>query len=98
MTVSSAPIGITRCTTYTKPRNRAANRTGNHGTTKWGPIWAQLLRRKLFYGFIDTEVQARSEGVAQSVQMKTGVQATDSVTLDDLPDGLDSAETRLVTQ
>lgn len=30
--------------------------------------------------------------------MKAGVQATDSVTLDDLPNGLDGAETGLVTQ
>ena len=84
--------------TYTKPRHGAAYSTGNHRSTKGRFIRAQLFGGQLLHCLVDPKVQARSEGVAQGMQVKPGVKATKSIPLNDLSDRLNSAETGLATQ
>jgi hypothetical protein len=52
----------------------------------------------LLHGLVDPEVHGRAHRVTQSVQVEASVQTTDAVSLDDLLDGLDSADARLVTK
>lgn len=52
----------------------------------------------LLHGLVDPEVHGRAHRVTQSVQVEASVQTTDTVSLDDLLDGLDSADARLAAE
>lgn len=52
----------------------------------------------MLHRLVDPKIQTRSEGVAQGVQVESGVQATKSIPLNDLSDRLNGAETGLTTQ
>lgn len=84
--------------TYAEPWNGAADGTGDHRRPERRGISSEFLGSHLLHRFIDTEVKGRPHCVAHAVEAEAGVQAAESVTLDDLLDGSKGAETGLVAQ
>lgn len=84
--------------TYTEPRNRAANGAGNHGTSKRRAILAEFCRRELFDSFVDPKIQSSADGIANDVQMKAGVESTQSMALNDLANRRDSTKAWLAAE
>lgn len=78
--------------TYTEPRNCAANSAGNHRASKRRSILSEFGRRELLDSLVNAEIQSSANGIANDVQMKPGVESTQSMALNDLTDRRNSTK------
>lgn len=84
--------------TYAEPWNGATDGTGDHRRPEGGCVPSELRGSHLLYRFIDAEVKGRPHCITHAVEAEASVQAANSVTLDDLLDSFNGAETALAAQ